>query len=154
VSFASINVAKPVLMQSYMKLAKAMVVPGAGTIIQELVSTLKCPSMNSISLVRPSDHLIPIKSSALNAVYYDAHAIAEVWKDWTWTTNYPDHHELRAYFDHANKVLNLEKDTAFESVVVDAQFNVDEGKWHVKTADGRTARSKFLIVAAGFAAKR
>jgi cation diffusion facilitator CzcD-associated flavoprotein CzcO len=48
----------------------------------------------------------------------------------------------------------LEKDTAFESVVVDAQFNVDEGKWHVKTADGRTARSRFLIVAAGFAAKR
>ena len=110
--------------------------------------------MNSISLVHPSDHPTPIKYSALNAAKYHAHIITEVWKDWTWTTNYPDHHELRAYFDHANKVLNLEKDTAFESVVVDAQFNVDEGKWHVKTADGRTARSKFLIVAAGFAAKR
>ena len=96
----------------------------------------------------------PSLSSAFNAVNDHAYTITEVWKDWTWTTNYPDHHELRAYFDHANKVLNLEKDTAFESVVVDAEFNIDEGKWHVKTADGRTARSKFLIVAAGFAAKR
>ncbi|EKG10598.1 Flavin-containing monooxygenase-like protein [Macrophomina phaseolina MS6] len=81
-------------------------------------------------------------------------SIPEVYKDWTWTTNYPDFRELRAYFDHVDKVLNVSKDTAFGSVVVDAQFDTGEGKWHVKTADGRNAKSKFLIVAAGFAAKR
>ncbi|KAL1626483.1 hypothetical protein SLS56_006794 [Neofusicoccum ribis] len=81
-------------------------------------------------------------------------SIPEVYKDWTWTTNYPDFHELRAYFDHVDKVLNVSENTAFGSVVVDAQFHEDEGKWHVKTADGRNARSKYLIVAAGFAAKR
>jgi cation diffusion facilitator CzcD-associated flavoprotein CzcO len=78
----------------------------------------------------------------------------EVYKDWTWSTNYPNCKELRAYFDHTDKVLNLSKDCSFEAVVVGAQFHTDEGKWHVKTEDGCVAKSKFLIVAAGFASKR
>lgn len=81
-------------------------------------------------------------------------SIPEVYKDWTWSTNYPNYQELRAYFDHVDAVLDIKKDCAFESVVVDAQFHEDEGKWHTKTEDGRTAKSKYLIVAAGFAAKR
>lgn len=74
----------------------------------------------------------------------------EVYKDWTWTTNYPDYHELRAYFDHVDSVLNLSKDCAFETVVVGAQFDTATGKWEVKTADGRTAKSRYFVVSAGF----
>ncbi|KIN08773.1 hypothetical protein OIDMADRAFT_48616 [Oidiodendron maius Zn] len=62
-------------------------------------------------------------------------SIPETYKDWTWSTNYPDYAELRAYFDHCDKVLN-------------------EGRWYIKTADSRTAKAKYFIVAAGFAAKR
>lgn len=82
------------------------------------------------------------------------YSIPEVWKDWTWTTNYPNYKEIRAYFAHIDKVLDIKKDCAFGSVVVGAEFNEEEGKWTVKTADDRTAKSKFLVVAAGFAAKR
>ncbi|KAL1862432.1 hypothetical protein Plec18170_001258 [Paecilomyces lecythidis] len=81
-------------------------------------------------------------------------SIPETWKDWTWSTNYPNYEELRAYFDHVDKVLDIKKDTAFDSVVVGAQFDTNEGKWHVKTADGRVAKAKYFIIAAGFAAKR
>lgn len=81
-------------------------------------------------------------------------AIPEVYKDFHWTTNYPDYHELQAYFEHADKVLNLSKDSAFETVVTSAEFDKDAGKWIVKTQDGRTAKARVLIVAAGFAAKR
>ena len=81
-------------------------------------------------------------------------SIPEVYKDWTWTTNYPDWTELQAYFDHCDKVLGLQKDTAFETVVTSAEFDKTQGRWDVKTQDGRTCRAKYLIVAAGFAAKR
>lgn len=74
----------------------------------------------------------------------------EVWKDWTWSTNYPDYRELRAYFDHVDQVLDIKKDCAFETVVVGAQFDTEEGKWSVQTADGRTAKSRYFVVAAGF----
>ncbi|EFQ34605.1 HK97 family phage prohead protease [Colletotrichum graminicola M1.001] len=78
----------------------------------------------------------------------------EAFKDWIWSTNYPDFQELRAYFDHVDKVLSISKDCSFETVVVGAQFQPDEGKWHIKTADGRLAKSKYFVVAAGFASKR
>ncbi|KAF2172967.1 hypothetical protein M409DRAFT_62608 [Zasmidium cellare ATCC 36951] len=81
-------------------------------------------------------------------------SIPEVWKDWTWSTNYPNYQELQAYFDHADKVLELSKDCAFETCVTGAEFDEKEGKWTVKTVDGRTAKARFMIVAAGFAAKR
>ncbi|EME81076.1 uncharacterized protein MYCFIDRAFT_27132 [Pseudocercospora fijiensis CIRAD86] len=81
-------------------------------------------------------------------------AIPEVYKDWHWSTNYPSWHELQAYFDHLDKTLELSKDSAFETVVVSAEFDKDEGKWTVKSQDGRTAKARFLIVAAGFSAKR
>src|SRR6266536_152808 len=81
-------------------------------------------------------------------------SIPEVYKTWTFTTNYPDWRELQAYFDHVDKVCDLSKDTAFETVVASAKFDQNTGKWTVKTADGRTAKTRFLIIAAGFAAKR
>ncbi|RYN43774.1 Baeyer-Villiger monooxygenase [Alternaria arborescens] len=81
-------------------------------------------------------------------------SIPETYKDWVWPNNYPDYKDLRAYFDHCDKVLGIKKETAFNSVVVDAQFNTREGKWTIKTADGRTAKAKYFVVAAGFAAKR
>ncbi|KAF5701560.1 cyclohexanone monooxygenase [Fusarium mundagurra] len=81
-------------------------------------------------------------------------SIPEVYKTWTWTTNYPDYHELQAYFDHVGKVLNLSEDTAFNTVVTSAEFSIETGKWTVHTADGRTAKTKYLIIAAGFASKR
>lgn len=38
----------------------------------------------------------------------------------------PNYQELQEYFDHADKVLNLSKDCAFETVVTGAQFDVCE----------------------------
>lgn len=83
-----------------------------------------------------------------------AHSWPEVWKTWTWTTNYPDWRELQAYFDHVDKVCELSKDSAFETVVSSCEFNEETARWTVKTSDGRTATTRFLIIAAGFAAKR
>lgn len=51
-------------------------------------------------------------------------------------------------------MLDIKSNTAFESVVTGGSFNKEEGRWHVKTADGRTAKAKYLVLAAGFAAKR
>ncbi|KAJ5387744.1 Steroid monooxygenase (CpmA) [Penicillium cosmopolitanum] len=82
------------------------------------------------------------------------YSIPETWKDWNWSTNYPSYDELRRYFDHVDGVLQVKKDCAFNSVVIDAQFDVKEGRWHVKTADGRSASARYFIVATGFSAKR
>lgn len=50
--------------------------------------------------------------------------------------------------------MDVKKDCAFNTRVVGAQFDKPSGRWHTKTEDGRTAKSKFLLLATGFAAKR
>ncbi|ORY02932.1 hypothetical protein BCR34DRAFT_492764 [Clohesyomyces aquaticus] len=82
------------------------------------------------------------------------YSIPEVWKDWTWSEKYPGFAELRKYFEHVDKKLNIKKDVAFETRVVGAQFDKPSSKWVIKTEDGRTARARYLLLATGFAAKR
>ncbi|KAF2444908.1 FAD/NAD(P)-binding domain-containing protein [Karstenula rhodostoma CBS 690.94] len=82
------------------------------------------------------------------------YSFPEIWKDWTWSTRYPGWEELREYFDHVEKKLDIKKDVAFETTVTGAQFDKPSGKWVIETEDGRTARAKYLLLATGFAAKR
>ncbi|POS72229.1 HK97 family phage prohead protease [Diaporthe helianthi] len=78
----------------------------------------------------------------------------EVYKTWNWSTNYPDYKELRAYFDHVDKVIGVKKDCSFNTVVTGGTFDREQAKWIVKTADGRTSKTRFFILGTGFAAKR
>jgi len=82
------------------------------------------------------------------------YSLPEVWKDWTWSCRYPGTDELRAYFEHVEKKLDIKKDCAFNTRVVGAHFDKPSGKWITETEDGRTAKSKYLLLALGFAAKR
>lgn len=77
-----------------------------------------------------------------------------MWKDWNWTEKYPGWEELRKYFAHVENKWDIKKDVAFDTRVVGAQFNNKTHRWDIKTEDGRTAHSRYLINALGFAAKR
>jgi len=46
-----------------------------------------------------------------------AYSLPEVYKDWTWTEKYPGSAELRAYFKHVDKQLDLSKDVIFGTQV-------------------------------------
>jgi cation diffusion facilitator CzcD-associated flavoprotein CzcO len=82
------------------------------------------------------------------------YSIEKVWKNWTWSQKYPDYSELRNYFHHVDKTLDIRKDVSFNTRVVGSQFDSESKTWEVKTEDGRTAHCKYLINAIGFAAKR
>jgi cation diffusion facilitator CzcD-associated flavoprotein CzcO len=80
--------------------------------------------------------------------------IPEVWRTWNFSCRFPDHKELRKYVDHVDKTLNLRKDVIFDARVVDAQYNVEQGRWTVKTVAGHVATSKYLILASGLLHRR
>jgi cation diffusion facilitator CzcD-associated flavoprotein CzcO len=73
----------------------------------------------------------------------------EVYNTWSWRTNYPNFQDLRNYFDHVDKVMKIKKDCSFNTRVVGAHFSTDEGKWSVETADGRTTKTKYLVLGTG-----
>lgn len=74
----------------------------------------------------------------------------EVYNTWNWPNNYPNYQNLRDYFDHVDKVVGVKKDCAFNTVVVGAHFDTDEGRWSIETADGRTTKAKYLVLGTGF----
>lgn len=82
------------------------------------------------------------------------YSLEKVWKTWSWSYKYPGWEELRRYFDHVEKQLQVKKDMFFESTVISSDWDEKSHQWIVKTEDGKTARCKYLILATGFAAKR
>ncbi|KAK2613374.1 hypothetical protein N8I77_000292 [Diaporthe amygdali] len=75
--------------------------------------------------------------------------IPEVYETWTFKERFPDHHELRAYFEHCDKVLDLRKDTQFNARVIDCSWDDNAGEWTVKTQQGHTAKTRFLLLCSG-----
>ncbi len=75
-------------------------------------------------------------------------------QDWTWKSHYPDHNELRAYFEHIDKVLGIKKDVYFHTKVDKATWLDDEHKWSFECNTGMKVKATHFIASLGFAAKR
>ena len=82
------------------------------------------------------------------------YSLGKIWKNWNWSCKYPGWKELRAYFEHVEKQLQVKKDVFFDSTVVDSEWDAKKEQWIVRSEDGKVARCKYLILATGFAAKR
>lgn len=81
------------------------------------------------------------------------YTLPKVWTDWIWTEKYPGQKELKSYFDHVDRSLDIRKDCLFHSDVNDARFDPKAGRWLVQTRDGKSASARYLVVAVGFASK-
>lgn len=79
-------------------------------------------------------------------------SVHEVWKDWNFTQRFPDDAELRRYFAHADRVLNLRKDAVFNTVIEGVSWA--DGRWTANTTDGRQFKCKYLILATGSSYKK
>lgn len=85
---------------------------------------------------------------------YYALSIPEVWKDWEYTEMYPGWQELRRYFEHVGKTLDLNKDMVFNTTVTAANFDENTNTWTVSCSDGKQYKTRFLVAGVGFAAKK
>ncbi|KIW83662.1 hypothetical protein Z517_02908 [Fonsecaea pedrosoi CBS 271.37] len=81
-------------------------------------------------------------------------SIPEVYRKWYFTERFPGHQELRQYFKHIDKTLELSKDAYFNTVVVEAKFDTETDEWHVRTDDGGLAKAKYLVLATGSSYKK
>ncbi|KAK0940331.1 hypothetical protein LTR29_008070 [Friedmanniomyces endolithicus] len=81
-------------------------------------------------------------------------SIPEVYDDWTWSSHYPDHNELREYFKFVDERLHIKKDCVFNAKVTDAVWDDAECVWSIRCDNGQKFRTKFWTACTGFAAKR
>lgn len=83
---------------------------------------------------------------------YYALSVPDIWKTWNWTERFPSHQELKDYFSHVDRVLDLSKDAYFNTTVTSAKYN--SSKWKVHTKDGKVVTCTYLILAAGSSYKK
>lgn len=83
--------------------------------------------------------------------YYSL-SVPEVWKTWNWTERFPSHKELKEYFRHVDKTLDLSKDAYFNTIATSVKYL--DGKWVINTRDGRVSRCTYLILATGSSYKK
>ncbi|KAJ4494607.1 cyclohexanone monooxygenase [Lentinula edodes] len=77
----------------------------------------------------------------------------DLWKEWYWSERYPSQKELRSYFEHVEKKLDVKKDVCFDTRVTSAHFNAGKDRWIIITENGVTAQAKFLCLCLGFGSK-
>ena len=81
------------------------------------------------------------------------YSIEELWKDWTWTERFPSWQELREYFHHVDRKLDLSRDIRFNTRVTKATFRENTRLWTIESKDGHQVQTRFFIPCTGFAAK-
>lgn len=81
-------------------------------------------------------------------------SIPEVFKTFDWKEYYPSSKELQRYFRHLDSVLDISKDTFYETRVQAARWNDDTHKWTVECQNGLLVETRFMHCCLGFAAKR
>lgn len=77
------------------------------------------------------------------------YSMPELWRDWNWTELYPSWRELRDYFHHVDRKLDLSRDIRFDTRVTAATFDEDSRRWRVETQVGHSVSTRFLVLCAG-----
>lgn len=77
----------------------------------------------------------------------------ELWEDWTWAERFPGRDELCRYFDYVDQKWDIKKDITFDQTVTKAKYDQILNIWITTTDTGYVAKSRFLLLATGFAAK-
>lgn len=75
--------------------------------------------------------------------------IPEVYDTFNFSQRFSGNEELRRYFSHVEKVLDLRKDVIFNAQVVDCSWDESAGRWSVMTASGHSADCKYLFLGTG-----
>ncbi|KAK3113606.1 hypothetical protein LTR53_008934 [Teratosphaeriaceae sp. CCFEE 6253] len=81
-------------------------------------------------------------------------SLPEVYDEWTWSSHYPDHNELRAYFKFVDERLHIKRDCIFNAKVTDAVWDDKACVWSIRCDSGQKITTRFWTACTGFAAKR
>ncbi|WP_068183899.1 NAD(P)/FAD-dependent oxidoreductase [Mycobacterium sp. UM_CSW] len=73
----------------------------------------------------------------------------ELQRSWTWTERFAAQPEILAYLRHVADRFDLRRHYRFGVHVVGADFDQDDGRWHVRTSGGQEHAARYLLCATG-----
>mgnify|MGYP000532152079 CR=1 FL=1 len=73
----------------------------------------------------------------------------ELQQEWRWSERYSPQPEILSYLNHVADRFDLRRDIQLDTRVDAAHFNETSGRWAVRTSDGASWSSRFVIMATG-----
>ncbi|OTA97501.1 hypothetical protein M434DRAFT_19095 [Hypoxylon sp. CO27-5] len=78
----------------------------------------------------------------------------ELWQNYHWKQRFPNHKQLREYFQFVAEKWDLRKDTYFNTYISSATWDEAQYKWIIKANDGRIFKATFFLAHTGISASR
>ncbi|WP_458412909.1 flavin-containing monooxygenase [Schinkia sp. CFF1] len=83
------------------------------------------------------------------SIYYNYIFSEELYKEWTWTSRFPEQPEILRYLNFVADRLDLRRDIQFNTEVKAAHYDEAENLWKVHLKDGSPVTAKYLITGLG-----
>lgn len=85
----------------------------------------------------------------IESIEYSYSFSPEIEQEWVWTETMPAQPEIESYLNFVADRLDLRRDIAFHTEVVEMAFDEDTAEWTVSTAAGDEFVARFVVAASG-----
>lgn len=85
----------------------------------------------------------------IDSIYYNYTFSEELYKEWTWTSKYPNQKEILSYLNYVADKFALRKDIQFNTRISAAHFDENRKKWDIQLSDGTSVTAKYFIAGTG-----
>jgi cation diffusion facilitator CzcD-associated flavoprotein CzcO len=83
------------------------------------------------------------------SIYYNYTFSEELYKEWTWTSRYPEQPEILSYLNFVATKFDLRRDIQFKIRITAAHYNDENNRWMVYLNDGTIVSAKYFITGVG-----
>ncbi len=83
------------------------------------------------------------------SIYYNFTFSEELYKEWTWSSRYPEQPEILRYLNFVADRLDLSRDIQFNTEVKAAHFDEANNRWQIQLSDGTSVSAKYFITGVG-----
>ncbi|WP_413378078.1 flavin-containing monooxygenase [Alkalihalobacillus sp. 1P02AB] len=73
----------------------------------------------------------------------------ELYKEWTWSSRYPEQEELLSYLNYVADKFQLRSDIQLNTRVTKAHYDEELNRWMIYTNDGEIISAKYFITGVG-----
>ncbi|SDI00717.1 Predicted flavoprotein CzcO associated with the cation diffusion facilitator CzcD [Alteribacillus persepolensis] len=83
------------------------------------------------------------------SIYYNYTFSEELYKEWTWTSKYPEQPEILRYLNFVADKFELRPDIQFHTRIEKAEYNERTNRWQLETKNGEKISAKYFITGIG-----
>jgi cation diffusion facilitator CzcD-associated flavoprotein CzcO len=83
------------------------------------------------------------------SIYYNYTFSEELYKEWTWTSRYPEQPEILSYLNFVATKFDLRRDIQFKTRILAAHYNEENNRWMIHLNDGTSVSAKYFITGVG-----